>query len=50
VDSLAGAQSCDEVVDLFFEYAVFEVGAAELEEVSDAGTGERCDRAAVGDA
>jgi hypothetical protein len=36
------------VVDLFFECAMCEVGAEELEEVSDAGPRESCDRAAVG--
>jgi hypothetical protein len=35
------------VVDLFFERAVCEVGAEELEEVSNAGTGEGCDCSAV---
>jgi hypothetical protein len=38
------------VVDLFFEFAVCEVGAEELGEVSDSGAGESCDRAAVGGA
>jgi hypothetical protein len=36
------------VVELFFDCAVCEVGAKELEEVLDAGAGEGCDRAAVG--
>jgi hypothetical protein len=35
------------VVDLFFECALCEVRAEALEEVSDAGAGESCDRAAM---
>jgi hypothetical protein len=45
-----GFESYDEVVDLLFDCAVCQVGVKWLGEVSDAGAGEVCDRAAVGDA